>query len=451
MSATVPPKLSREGGLRIAQTVAVGALLDGKYRVEGILGRGGMAIVMAARHETLRQRVALKLLRPEAAESRQYAQRVLREARAAAALKSEHVTRVLDLGQLDSGEPYIVMELLEGSDLSAVLAERGPLPVVEVAAYLVQACDAIAEAHACGIVHRDLKPSNLFLTRRRDGSPLVKLMDFGISKVEGRPDESLTTSQDSLGTPHYMSPEQLLHTRDVDARSDVWALGVLAFRLLTGAYAFHGETMAAVHIAVVSAPIPRLRDVRPDAPPAIDDLIVRCLVRDRADRLQSVKEFASVLLPFVDEGTRQRYAHLREPLAQIAESRRAEAATATTEPITKATWGTDGEVQPRRGRAWIGVALATVVLASAGALVIAMQRRPAMPAPVVVAAPSELPSAPDLASAPPPTSAPGPASAPAIAGARSSAPTPSIPIHAPRVPHAPPSPKPARDPYGDRR
>jgi serine/threonine-protein kinase len=485
MTATAPPKLPRGGALRVAPTVAVGAVLDGKYRVESVLGRGGMALVVAARHETLGHRVALKLLRPEASASPQYAQRALREARAAAALTSEHVTQVLDVGQLDSGQPYIVMELLEGSDFGAVLRERGPLAVRDVATYLVQACDAIAEAHGRGIVHRDLKPGNLFLARRRDGSPLVKLMDFGISKmVEGSPDEALTATQDSLGTPHYMSPEQLLSARDVDTRTDVWALGVLAFRLLTGAYPFVGETAPAVHIAIASVRPPRLRDVRPDAPVAVDDLIARCLTKSRTDRLQTVVEFARTLLPFADEDTRRRYASVGEVSVPVTEAPADDrAARASPEPDTRATWGTNGEPAARpRLRAGAVAAAVVVVAAGAGAVAVMAQsgaaKAPggepaaAMAGAATAAAPASGPasgsatatasamaSASATASASPAASASSATMWVTATSAATAAAATTAPIAPSRAPAASPPrvrpaaafPPKARDPYGDRR
>jgi serine/threonine-protein kinase len=294
--------------------IAIGTVLDGKYRVESVIGRGGMADVVAAKHEKMGHRVAVKVLRRQTACEALFP-RVLREARAAAGLTSEHVTRVLDIGSLESGEPYLVMELLDGIDFGELLRRRGQLTVCDAATYLVQACDALGEAHALGIVHRDLKPSNLFLARRRGGTPLVKLMDFGISKLaeHGAAEsaaEPLTAARDVLGTPHYMSPEQILSPRDVDARTDIWALGVLLYRLLTLRYAFGGETSAAIFISVASAPAPKLREVCPDAPPELEQLVLDCLEKAPAQRLPSAAAFARAILPFSDDETQRRYAHV---------------------------------------------------------------------------------------------------------------------------------------------
>ena len=209
--------------------VEQGDVLAGKYRVDRVLGVGGMGVVVAATHLQLEERVALKFMLPEAYGDPDLAARFTREARAAVKLKSEHVARVLDVGTLDTGAPYIVMEYLDGTDLADELHKKGPLPVHEAAEYVLQACDALAEAHALGIVHRDLKPANLFLTRRGDGSPLVKLLDFGISKTSAFNDAgvAMTKTAAMMGSALYMSPEQMTSPKDVDARADVWALGTI--------------------------------------------------------------------------------------------------------------------------------------------------------------------------------------------------------------------------------
>jgi hypothetical protein len=302
----LPPKLARDRDLRVAPVVRVGARIGDRYRVESVVGRGGMGLVVAARDERTGTRVAVKVLLPHVSDSASFARRALREARAAAALESEHATRVLDAGRFDSDLPYMVMELLEGTDFECLLAERGKLTVCEVATCLVQACDAIAEAHARGIVHRDLKPSNLFRTQRPDGTTLIKLMDFGISKLVEADPGALTPTPDSPGTPRYMSPEQLLSARNVDSRTDVWALGVIAFRMLTGRYPFDGETAAAVHIAIASNPVPSLGDAERRFPAPIVRVIERCLKKSPAERLPTVRALAAVLLPFADADTQRR-------------------------------------------------------------------------------------------------------------------------------------------------
>jgi serine/threonine-protein kinase len=251
--------------------------------------------VVAARHLTLRQRVAIKLLLPQAMERPEAIPRFLREARAAAAIQSEHVARVLDVGTLENGVPYLVMEHLSGTDFARLLKERGPLPVPEIVDFILQAGEAVAEAHALGIVHRDLKPGNLFLTTRADGSPLVKVLDFGLSKT---PDETLTAAGVVMGSPQYMPPEQISSFTSVDQRADIWALGAILYRLLTGQYPFPGSTMAAICLGVLTE-VPRsMRAVRPEIPEALDAAVLGCLEKNLDRRVQSVSELAKRLAPF---------------------------------------------------------------------------------------------------------------------------------------------------------
>jgi serine/threonine-protein kinase len=280
--------------------VAVGDILAGKYQVERILGSGGMGVVVAARHIHLDERVAIKFLLPEAAKKPTIVARFLREGRAASKIKSEHVARVYDVGTLEAGLPYIVMEYLEGSDLAAIVKQLGPLPVEEAVEHILQACEALAEAHMAGIIHRDLKPGNLFLTTRADGSPAVKVIDFGISKVAEKLGEELeiTGTLEARGSPLFMSPEQMVSTRDVDQRSDIWSLGIALFHLLTGEYPFQAATMPQICGLVLTAEPRRLLPLRPDAPPELEQVVLCCLQKDPKDRFQSVAELAQALCEF---------------------------------------------------------------------------------------------------------------------------------------------------------
>jgi serine/threonine-protein kinase len=278
--------------------VIPGSILAGKYRVERVLGQGGMGIVVEARHLALEERVALKFLLPAALTSPDAPERFLREARAAAKIKSEHIARVSDVGTLESGAPYMVMEFLEGSDLAHLVHEKGPLSVPDAVDYLIQGCEAIAEAHSHGIVHRDLKPANLFLTRRRDGSPLVKVLDFGISKRMGPGVESLTRTAMAMGSALYMSPEQMQETRAVDHRTDIYALGVALFELLAATTPFMAESMPQLCAAILTGTPRPLRSFRPDVPEHLAAVVARAYERDRALRYQSVGELVVALAPY---------------------------------------------------------------------------------------------------------------------------------------------------------
>jgi len=277
-----------------------GDILAGKYRVEKVLGEGAMGVVVAAMHVHLGERVALKFLKPELAGNQEVVARFLREAQSAVRIKGEHIARVSDVGTLESGAPYMVMEYLTGSDLGAVVEKRGKLDIAHAVDCVIQACDALAEAHSLGIVHRDLKPSNLFLTARPDGSALVKVLDFGIAKLLNNDPSKpqLTANGAVIGSPVYMSPEQLLGKKTVDARSDVWQLGVILYELISGECPFDGKTMADIMLAIGVHPAKPLRQVRPDAPPELEALIERCLEKDAAKRLPDVAALAEGLLPF---------------------------------------------------------------------------------------------------------------------------------------------------------
>jgi serine/threonine-protein kinase len=276
-----------------------GTVLLGKYRVERVIGVGGMGAVVAARHLQLEECVAIKFLLPAMLEDPETVQRFLREARSAIKIRGEHCVRVLDVGTLYSGAPYMVMEYLEGQDLARVLEQQGQLPVVDAVDWVLQAAEALAEAHAMGIVHRDLKPANLFLTRRADGTASVKVLDFGISKQTAAGEEaSVTRSQAVLGSPRYMSPEQMRSTRDVDARADIWALGAVVHELVAGQPPFDAETMTALCAAILQDPPNSLRAKRPDAPTQLEVAILGALEKDRARRYPTVAAFASALAPF---------------------------------------------------------------------------------------------------------------------------------------------------------
>ena len=283
-----------------------GELLAGKYRVERVLGQGGMGVVVAATHLALRQTVAVKLLLPEAMERHDSVERFLREGRAAVSIQSEHIARVLDVGTLDGGRPFMVMEYLVGQDLGDMLKDRGALSIHEAVDYVLQACEAVAEAHMLGIVHRDLKPANIFVTRRADGSSLVKVLDFGLSKLTKADslEPSLTSANTVMGSPYYMSPEQVRSLKTIDARADIWAIGVILYQLIADHRPFEEESLGSLFVMIGAEPPAPLRGYLPDVPPQLEAIIMRCLEKAPANRFQTVAELARALAPFASEGAR---------------------------------------------------------------------------------------------------------------------------------------------------
>jgi serine/threonine protein kinase len=295
-----------------------GDVLAQKYRVDAVLGVGGMGVVVAATHLQLEERFALKFMLPWALKDQQAVERFAREARAAVRLKSAHAARVVDVGMLESGSPFMVMEFLEGQDIAAIVDGHRQLPIDEAADYVLQACDAVAEAHSLGIVHRDLKPRNLFRVTGPDGNPLIKVLDFGISKMRGgAADLSLTKTTEVIGSPSYMSPEQLRASRDVDERTDVWALGVILYELLAGVVPFDAQTVTQLTAMVLLDPARPVRELRADVPEALEQLVARCLAKDPSSRVQSVADIADVLDTFAPEHSRG----LSRRVRQVAENR----------------------------------------------------------------------------------------------------------------------------------
>ncbi len=297
--------MPQEGRQHLAG-VAEGDILAGKYRVERVLGIGGMGVVVAAHHLRLDEKVALKFLLPEALDNSEAVARFAREARAAVKIKSEHVARVTDVGTLPNGAPFMVMEYLEGGDLAAWVKQRGAMPIEQAVEFLLQACVAVADAHALGIVHRDLKPANLFCVRRSDGQLSIKVLDFGISKltVRGgswtRTAEGMAFTKTSvlMGSPLYMSPEQMQSSKGVDARTDIWALGVILFELITGRAPFLAETVTELAIKIATEPTPAVRAFLPGVPAALEAVVAKCLEKDARRRYRFVAELALALLPF---------------------------------------------------------------------------------------------------------------------------------------------------------
>jgi serine/threonine-protein kinase len=423
-----------------------GDVIAGKYQVEKVLGKGGMGVVVAARHTSLRQHVAVKFLLPKALTLPGAAERFLREARAAVAIRSEHVARVIDVGELESGAPYMVMEYLTGTDFGQVLKTRGTLPLKEAVDYVLQACEALAEAHALGVVHRDLKPGNLFLTTRADGSPLVKVLDFGLSKATkpGEDEHSLTAPDVIVGSPHYMSPEQLRSLKQVDARSDVWALGVILYQLLSGRRPFESDSLVGTCARIAAEPPTPLRERKPDVPAELETIIGRCLEKDREKRLQTVADLARLLAPYGSE----RAPISVERIVRVIEGERASVSGVSTlqlsekdiiaqDPTAAASaWGKTSE-RARRAPTTAIVTVGAVI--AFGVAILLLIRSGEHPAQQPAAAATSLP-APQPVQAPITTAAVEPTSAPTQTAAANTAPG------APAQTSEPAAPSPTADP-----
>jgi serine/threonine-protein kinase len=344
----------------------VGEILGGRFRVDRLLGAGGMGIVVAATHLELEQHVAIKVLHDELATNQTIVARFLREARAVAQLRTEHVCRVFDVGRLDNGAPFIVMELLEGNDLGSVVV-RGPLPPQLAVDYVLQACVALAEAHAAGVVHRDLKPANLFVTRRADGGRLVKVLDFGIAKAATAAEAKLTHTTSTMGSPGYMSPEQIKSARDVDLRTDIWALGVTLYQMLSARMPFPGTQLAQIAVSVATqAPAPLEVD------PALNAIVMRCLEKEPEHRYQDVASLSAALRAFVGLSP--------APFVPTTAPGPASAPVSATFPTAASAIATQatmppasaGGVQPRsRTKRWIWLPVGGVIALLGGGLVIA--------------------------------------------------------------------------------
>ena len=284
------------------QFPAEGEILADKYRVDRVLGQGGMGLVVAATHVHLDQRVAIKFLLPEATVHPEIVERFAREARAAARMQGKNVVRVLDVGTLPDGRTFMVMEYLEGFDLEKVLENHGALPLAEAVGYVIEALEALAEAHAKGIVHRDLKPGNLFLSNQPDGGVVVKVLDFGISKLK---DDrvALTKTSAAMGTAFYMSPEQLTNAKDVDERADVWSMGVILYELVSNVRPFDGDSMPEIIAKILRNARTPLANLGLGIPAEFDAVVGRCLASDRESRYSDVTELAEALVPFAAVGS----------------------------------------------------------------------------------------------------------------------------------------------------
>ena len=408
---------------------APGDLVAGKYRIERKLAEGGMGVLFEATHLQLEELVAIKFLREEVASKAEgdAVERFLREARSSIKLRSEHVVRILDVAALESGVPYIVMELLVGKDLDQIVTQSGPLPPTDAVDFVLQACEALAEAHQRGIVHRDIKPANLFLASRADGSPCIKVLDFGISKVSTGPggkDLGLTNTQAVMGSPRYMSPEQLRASKSVDARCDIWAIGIVLYELLTGAPPFDGETMTAVCAAILQDQPASMTASRPEIPAALEAVVLRALEKDPARRFGSVAELAEGLRAFASssgvtsvgrvQGTMRGSSPLfvTQTIGSLndVDVVAVQAPTAVPAPgaLTSTAWGdVPSKGRAKRGRAALAAGVAAVLVLSGLGYARFTKNQPEAAPGLVAAAPIEvvsgdLPASKLLPLSPPP-------------------------------------------------
>jgi len=417
-------------------TLKPGVVLAGKFRIERVLGQGGMGVVVAAHHLQLDERVALKFLLPEALDNAEAVARFAREARAAVKIKSEHVARVTDVGTLDNGSPYMVMEYLNGTDLGDLVKSQGQLPVRDAVEFVLQACEAVAEAHAIGIVHRDLKPSNLFLIRRADGSACVKVLDFGISKLTTGADSQMAMTKTAMvmGSPLYMSPEQMASARDVDARTDIWAIGAILHELVTGNVPFIADAMPQLCHKILQEPPVLLSQARPDAPLGLQEVVLRCLRKKPEDRYPTVAELAADLLPYAPKVGRLSVERITRVISAAGLTASVSFPSSMPPPpasissaatlaagITQQAWGASQTSNRSNTRLFMVLGAATVLVGGAAALVFGLSSDPPTGPPVAGVAPSAQATPPVVERKPTTTVPAAPVDASAVPGSTASA------------------------------
>jgi serine/threonine-protein kinase len=363
-----------------------GELVQGRYRIEGELGRGGMGVVLAARDEMLGRPVALKVVLPKMLRSPDAVDRFGNEARSLAQLESPNVVRVLDFGTFNqpegcAGLPFMALEFLRGEDLFSTLAREGALSPARVVRYALQACAGLAAAHARGIIHRDLKPENLFLHVEADGHECLKVLDFGIARSHSR--RALTRGHLGVGSPGYMSPEQVEGTGEVDARTDIWGLGVVMYELLSHRPAFFGDNPQSLCLQILTAEVTPLSKLRPELPPALIAIVERCMDRDPARRFPNVAELAEALSPLDVWNPETDAARIRrrldaadDPQLEISELRRVAFHPAKTDGIDVDV--TIADAQPSRRRRFVSLLVAALLILPILLLLPAVARAPAL-------------------------------------------------------------------------
>ena len=388
----------------------VGDVVAGKYRIESVIGEGGMGAVFAATHTLTEKRVALKWMRPDLVGQHGAVQRFMREAQAAGRLNHPNVVDIYDIGEHD-GSPFLVMEYLHGEPLGAAL-ERSLLSPRQVVRYLLPAMRGVAAAHAKGVVHRDLKPDNIFLVKNPDGSVLEpKVLDFGISKVtsmDGQINPRLTRTGAVMGTPYYMSPEQLRDAAEIDARTDVYAFGVILYEALAGRVPFDAENYSALILEIATGTPKRLRQLRPEVPEGLERVVTKAMARNPDDRYPNMESLGRALEPFARGTSRSQHP------SESGEQPQRHSMSVTTPFVS------DSPTIVTSRRSWIGAAVVGAVLVLAGAAAWAVQKRGDAAAAVPVQAAQSPVAEPLLgdevkraAKAAPNTALPGPSGFPA--------------------------------------
>jgi serine/threonine-protein kinase len=426
----------------------LGEIVGGKYRLTRFLAGGGMGVVYEAQHAVVRRRFAIKFLRRDYSERREILMRFQREAEAAGALESENVTAAVDFGVTDDGAPYIVMEFLVGESLEALLGRSRRLPAGRAADLCLQACRGIAAAHAAGIIHRDLKPHNLFLCRRQDGTDLVKVLDFGIAKLETFDDGLATRTGLVLGTPAYMSPEQARGDKDLDARADVYGLAAILYQLLSGEKPHPGGSHNAILHHIATQPAVPLDALALELPAALVALVERGLAAEVGARFSSAEALAEALTPFA----RREVWPAPEPPAATPVEEAPPAFGAGLPAASSAGARASAAPGPRRIVAGAAIAAVALVIGAAVAAIVGRSARHVARAEAPVASAALAPSTrgPSASSTPGPGASSAPAAAPVAPPARPVAPPAGAvdAVAATNVVAPPIRPRPAAAPAG---